>query len=260
MLWYNFKRMKGVYHLAFRNLFEHKSKSIIISSLLIIGVTVCIVGNSFLVTINNGIEEDFRSNYTGDILISTKPEKGERIDFFGVVSSDLMEQKHEIPPLNEIEKIEEILKQNNEIKGYTKQISTKCFISKNSELDLSIIHEKTNMSLKDVPLCLLCAEEEATYSELFNSIDYIEGTYPKENSNEILIEYREKRAYELLFKEELNVGDTVIVMDVNGTTVIREAIVCGFFKPINDNSSIIRITYCTPFFARSFAELTYGNI
>ena len=78
--------MKEIIKLALRNLKEHKSKTIIISMFILFGVAIVIMGNSFLESINRGLEKDFRANVTGDIAISTIPAKGTIIDFLGYVS------------------------------------------------------------------------------------------------------------------------------------------------------------------------------
>ena len=76
--------MKAIINLAIKNLREHKSKTIIISLFLIFGIAIVIMGNSFLESINRGLEKDFRQNYTGDIAIGAKEPKGVRVDIFGV--------------------------------------------------------------------------------------------------------------------------------------------------------------------------------
>ena len=67
--------MKEIFRLALRNLSEHKSKTIIISLFLVFGMAIVVLGNSFLESINRGLEKDFRQNYTGDLVISIQPEK-----------------------------------------------------------------------------------------------------------------------------------------------------------------------------------------
>ena len=57
--------MKEIFKLALRNLKEHKSKTIIIALFLVFGVAIVVLGNSFLESVNRGLEKDFRNNYTG---------------------------------------------------------------------------------------------------------------------------------------------------------------------------------------------------
>ena len=103
--------MKEIIKLALRNLKEHKSKTIIISMFILFGVAIVIMGNSFLESINRGLEKDFRANVTGDIAISTIPAKGTTIDVFGVNSTNFTGEIPQIPAINELEKVEKILKE-----------------------------------------------------------------------------------------------------------------------------------------------------
>ena len=80
--------MKDIIKLALRNLKEHKSKTLIISMFILFGVAIVIMGNSFLESVNRGLEKDFRSNLTGDLTITVIPEKGTSIDVFGVNSTN----------------------------------------------------------------------------------------------------------------------------------------------------------------------------
>ena len=52
--------MKEIIKLAMRNLKEHKSKTIIIALFLIFGIAIVVMGNSFLESVNRGLEKDFR--------------------------------------------------------------------------------------------------------------------------------------------------------------------------------------------------------
>jgi len=71
--------------IAFRNLFEHKSKSIIIGILLALGAFVLVLGNSFIDASRQGIRTAFTDNYTGDVFVSGISAEGE-VSLFGVTS------------------------------------------------------------------------------------------------------------------------------------------------------------------------------
>ena len=100
--------MKDIIKLALRNLKEHKSKTLIISMFILFGVAIVVMGNSFLESVNRGLEKDFRANITGDLAISVIPEKGSAIDVFGVNSTNITSEIPQIPALVDLEKIEEI--------------------------------------------------------------------------------------------------------------------------------------------------------
>jgi len=54
--------------MALRNVREHKSKSLIIGILLLVGAFVIVLGNAFMDASKAGIRTSFTENYTGDVL------------------------------------------------------------------------------------------------------------------------------------------------------------------------------------------------
>ncbi len=102
--------MREIFRLAIRNIKEHKSKSLIIAFFIIFGSAIVILGNSFMESVNRGLEKDFRNNYTGDIAISAIPPKGSVIDIFTMTSTSmaLTGQIPQIPALTDREKIEKV--------------------------------------------------------------------------------------------------------------------------------------------------------
>ena len=140
--------MKDIIKLALRNLKEHKSKTLIIALFILFGVAIVVMGNSFLESINRGLEKDFRANITGDLAISAIPEKGTTIDLFGVNTVNITGELPQIPALVDLEKIEEILAETDGIKKESKLISAQVMLSKDSEMDFSVLQdEDTDMSV-----------------------------------------------------------------------------------------------------------------
>ncbi|HPE90472.1 MAG TPA: hypothetical protein P5298_05715, partial [Spirochaetia bacterium] len=76
--------------MAFRNLREHKAKSLIIGILLALGMLIMVLGNSFLDASKRGIETSFTQNYTGDVIITGVADGP--VSLFGVQSVGGMEQ------------------------------------------------------------------------------------------------------------------------------------------------------------------------
>ncbi|MCR4734361.1 MAG: FtsX-like permease family protein [Treponema sp.] len=252
--------MPVIFRLAIRNLKEHKSKTIIISLFLIFGVAIVIMGNSFLESINRGLEKDFRANYTGDIAISAKPEKGFRIDIFGVDSNTITTDIPQVPPLPELDKIMQIVNAHPEIAKTTKLISAKVIVAEGLEVDFAELTENDNLTFDDLPISMLFSGEDETYWDTFSGINFVEGGFPAPNTDEIIIDTRVQRAFKGLYKKDLHIGDTVLLAGANTNGVIREAKVVGIFKPANEYSAMFQIIYCNPSLARSFADLTYASL
>lgn len=250
--------MKDIIKLALRNLKEHKSKTLIISMFILFGVAIVIMGNSFLESVNRGLEKDFRANVTGDLAISVIPEKGTTIDVFGVNSTNISTEVPQIPALADLEKIEKILAETDGIKKQSKLISAQVILAKDTEVDFSVMQDDDkDLGLMDLPISMLFAGETGSFWELFPDLKMIEGHYPTPGSNEIIVDTRVIEGFKKTWDKSLGVGDVVLMASMGG--VIREAKVVGIFKPANEYSAMFQSVYCEPGLARSFAELTYAN-
>ena len=250
--------MKDIIKLALRNLKEHKSKTLIISMFVLFGVAIVIMGNSFLESVNRGLEKDFRANVTGDLAISVIPEKGTTIDVFGVNSTNITGEIPQIPALADLEKIEKILAETDGIKKQSKLISAQVILSKDAEIDFSVLQDDDkDIGIMDLPISMLFAGETGSFWELFPDLKMIEGHYPTPGSNEIIVDTRVIEGFVKTWDKTLEVGDEVLMASMGG--VIREAKVVGIFKPANEYSAMFQSVYCEPGLARSFAELTYAN-
>ena len=250
--------MKDIIKLALRNLKEHKSKTLIISMFILFGVAIVVMGNSFLESVNRGLEKDFRANVTGDLAISVIPEKGTTIDVFGVNSTNITTDVPQIPALADLEKIEKILAETDGIKKKSKLISAQVILAKDTEIDFSVLQDDDkDLGIMDLPISMLFAGEEGTFWDLFPDLKMVEGRYPAKGSNEIIVDTRVIEGFVKTWNKTLEVGDEVLLASMGG--VIREGKVVGIFKPANEYSAMFQSVYCEPGLARSFAELTYAN-
>ncbi len=250
--------MKEIIKLALRNLKEHKSKTLIISMFILFGVAIVIMGNSFLESVNRGLEKDFRANVTGDLAISVIPEKGVAIDVFGVNTTNISGEVPQIPALTDLERIEEILAETDGIKKKSKLISAQVILSKDAEIDFSVLQDDDkDLGIMDLPISMLFAGESGSFWELFPDLKMIEGHYPTPGSNEIIVDTRVIEGFKKSWGKDLAVGDDVLLASMGG--VIREGKVVGIFKPANEYSAMFQSVYCEPGLARSFAELTYAS-
>lgn len=252
--------MQVITRLALRNLKEHKSKSLIIGLFIIFGTAIVILGNSFLESVNRGLEKDFRANYTGDAVISYIPDQGTIIDIFGVEATVVNGSIPQIPALPEIDKIQKIVNNAENIKSQTKLISAQILmLFGDDEIEMDDILDNEDLGLSDIPIAMLFAGQEDNYFDVFPGQHITEGSYPKSGTNEILVDERLRRGFEKTYKRPLNVGDKVLCAGANTNGIVREAFIAGFFNPANENSAMFQNIYCNPSFARAFADLTYGS-
>ena len=253
--------MKDIIKLALRNLKEHKSKTLIISMFILFGVAIVVMGNSFLESVNRGLEKDFRANVTGDLTITVIPEKGTTIDVFGVNSTNIADMTGETPKVGaiaDLERIEEILAETDGIKKQSKMISAQVILSKDAEMDFSVLNDdEKDVGVMDLPISMLFAGEDGSFWELFPDLKMIEGRYPEPGTNEIIVDTRVMEGFKKAWDQELYVGDDVLMASMDG--ILREAKVVGLFKPANEYTAMFQSVYCEPALARAFADLTYAN-
>ncbi len=251
--------MATIFRLALRNLREHKAKTVIVSLFLVFGVAIVILGNSFLESVNRGLEKDLRANYTGDIVFSSVSKKGETIDIFGVNRTTVDGNLPQVPALPEIEKIIEMVSADADVKGFTRQISAQVIISNDVEVDMEAFSKRDDISFTDMPVGLLFAGDEKSYWETFSGINIREGRIPSDGSNEVLLDTRFSDNFKKIFEQELKLGDKILLMGANTKGIIREGTICGFFTTPDEHSAMTKIVYSSPQFARSFADLTYAS-
>ena len=250
--------MKEIIKLALRNLKEHKSKSIIISMFILFGVAIVIMGNSFLESVNRGLEKDFRANLTGDITISVIPEKGTSIDIFGINTTTITTDQQLVPALTDLERVEQILAETDGIKKKSKMISAQVILSKDAEIDFSVLQDDDkDIGIFDLPMAMLFAGEDGTYWDLFPDLKMVEGRYPEPGTNEIIVDTRVVESFIKSWDKPLELGDDVLMARMDG--LIREGKVVGIFKPANEYTAMFQSVYCNPGLARAFADLTYAN-
>jgi putative ABC transport system permease protein len=251
--------MDAILRLAVRNLKEHKSKTIIIALFIVFGVAIVIFGNSFLESVNRGLEKDFRANYTGDVVISVNPPKGMIIDIFGVQATGFTADIPQVPALVDLDEVDEILAETKGIKNKTRLITAQVILAQDTEVDLTVFTENDDLGIMDLPMACLFAGENNSHWETFDNVNLSEGKFPEHGGNEIIVDSRVVKGYKKTYGKDLNIGDKVLVLGANTKGIIREAQVCGIFTPQNEYSAMFQSVYCTPEFARSFADLTYAS-
>ena len=125
-------RLPSVVKIALGNLWEHKSKTIILGLLIMIGVCVIVLGNSFLESSNNNIKRDMIANYSGDIMIHGPDVDGSMVTLFGVGNVVNVGAVPDLPAIVDINEVYDILKEyddkNKVIKGMTPCISAMVMI------------------------------------------------------------------------------------------------------------------------------------
>ncbi len=248
--------MGVIFRMAVRNLTQHKSKTIIIGLFIAVGVMIVELGNGFLEATNRGMERDFRAHYTGDLVISAPiPKDALYMDMFQVESTTMSMDGARVPAIQDIAAVESVVQDTGNIKAYSKFISTQGIMMENGIAEFEI-DDDTNFAA--LPLFLMFSGEPDRYFDLFPSIQLTAGRTPAAGTNELLIDEELRDNFEEFFRKPLNLGDTVLIAGAATRATLREAVIVGFYRQPDKNSTMSSIVYADPSFARIYAKLTYS--
>ena len=87
--------------IAWRNLWRHKGKSLVIGSILFLGATIMTVGTGVISGMNKGLTQNIINGFTGDIVIASKKQDNDNVFL------DMMAQS--VEPLPDYQHIDTLL-------------------------------------------------------------------------------------------------------------------------------------------------------
>lgn len=246
---------RSLIRIALRNLWEHKSKTLILGFLITFGVLLIITGNSFLNASRKNTETMFVENYTGDILIHTKSKY--YISLFGASSMVSAGTMPTVPALIDTQEIIDIVSQNAQTKGITTAI---CGLARLKGANISDDWEPAEENEAMMLYTNFLAGNPETYFDVFPAVKIIEGDYPSASQPSIIISKKMKEDFEKYYEKPLAVGDAIELESFTGGNKIRELRVSGFFEPTRTDSSISTLSYIDQNTARSLNDITLGSI
>ncbi len=80
--------MSVVWRIAIRNVQEHRAKSLIVGTIILVGTFVLVVGNSLMDSAAAGIRRTFIDNFTGHLILAGVTDA--QVSLFGVRSTDFL--------------------------------------------------------------------------------------------------------------------------------------------------------------------------
>jgi hypothetical protein len=81
--------MTMILRMAWRNLFRHKAKTLVIGGILFFGAYIMTLGNGIILGLNNGLQKHIVNGFTGDIVLLSEKQESEAI--FGSMSGQTLE-------------------------------------------------------------------------------------------------------------------------------------------------------------------------
>jgi putative ABC transport system permease protein len=233
--------MPVLIRIAFRNLLEHKAKSLIIGILLALGVVILIVGNSFMDTAAKGVKDTFIGNYTGDVFVSAKGKSP--ISLFGIQS---MGQRDSTPSVPDYDKIVAKMGSDKALTGIASQVTSYALVSLKGS-------DKQSFAL-------LFGIDPSTYYKLFQNAVAIEGSLLKPGEEGFLISSKQVDRYAKDFGFKPKVGDKVFLTGMGKSSFsIRQVTLRGIIQYKNETEATDFISYADIDTVRIMAGLTIGG-
>ncbi|MBN2050869.1 MAG: ABC transporter permease [Spirochaetales bacterium] len=236
--------MPVVLRIAFRNLKQHRSKTLIIGIIIAVGVLILVVGNSLMDTAALGIERAFIGNYTGHVFISPLAE-GE-VSLFGVQSVGGIE---ETPSLPEFSALWDYLESRPQVKGITPQITGFAAIRSEAREDTEVMRATVLFGIRP---------EE--YRGLFDNLVMVEGEALIPGEPGILLSQGAVEYLEEEMEIDISPGDSLLLNGF-GTSgfKIREVYLSGIFRFKQDNEIADLISYVDASTLRALKGMNLGG-
>ena len=111
--------MSVVWRIALRNLQEHRAKSLIVGTIILIGTFVLVVGNSLMDSAAAGIRRSFIDNFTGHLVLAGVTDAP--VSLFGVRTTDFLNSR--TPRLDGYEQLLRAVADHPDVAAWSPQAS-----------------------------------------------------------------------------------------------------------------------------------------
>ena len=236
--------MPVILRIAFRNLREHRSKTLIIGIIIAAGIMVMTIGTSLIDTATKGIEQAFIENYTADILIGGYSE--DDLSIFGVQSVGGIEPTPQIP---DYARVIEHLAENDHIEMYTPQVTGFASISLEGQEDPDARG-----------VTFLFGIEPESYRQVFDRIEIVEGEFLAPGESGILLTNSNREIIEKRLNTRLEVGDKLLLTGFSSVGIkIREVQIRGFYRLLFESEGVNMSSYIDIPTLRALKALNLGG-
>lgn len=237
--------MPVLIRIAFRNLFEHKSKSLIIGIIIALGVLILVIGNSLMDTATLGIEKAFINNYTGHVMITGLSEGA--ISLFGIQSPG---QTETVPILPRYPEIYSFVAEHPAVSSITSQIT-----------GYALIKVEEFLEVDSTVVTLLFGIEPDSYRKTFDNLEIIEGEYLRPDQKGILISQSTLERLNEEMGTEIGAGDPILLSSFGGTAFkIREVPITGVFKAKESSEGMDMVSYIDAQTLRALKSMTVSSL
>jgi putative ABC transport system permease protein len=239
--------MPVLVRIAFRNLLEHKAKSLIIGVLLALGVVILIVGNALMDTAAQGVKDTFTGNYTGDVFVAAKAKTP--VSLFGAQSFGQNDPTQTLPYFD---KIAGKLSSEPGVAGVTSQVTGFAMAS--------IKGAPENAESEEPGFVLFFGIDPTTYYKQFSNAHAARGRLLEPGEEGILMSQATVDRLKKSLGVEPKVGDSILLTGVGRAGFkIRSVPLVGVVAYKSESEATDFISYTDVNTARLLQGLTLGN-
>lgn len=216
-----------IFKIAYRNLKEHKTKTLIIGTLMALAIMILVVGNSFMETAASGIEKTYIQNFTGDVVITSAEMENASLFMDGSMNN----RDELIPIIPSSVKIEEYLKSLNSVTAINPQIGGAALLKHNED---------------GTGFAMLFGVDPEMYEATFqDNIKITYGRFLDPGEEGIVLSEAAVRMIKDTSGEIVKPGDSVLLTGMNSVTgtKIREVTVRGTFEFVHESPQLEMISF-----------------
>ncbi len=240
--------MGTIEKIAFRNLKEHKAKTLIVGILIAIGIMVLILSNSILDSAEEGSKKVFIENYTAHLLVAKKMDKGS-VTAFGYESGQFGPPGGDSnPTIPQYGKVYEYL------------TSLKDAVAVNSETAGMGALIKFSEGMEEGAFGMFWGIDPDSYINMFpNNIEIIEGEFLKSNEQGVMLNEKVIKDIKKELGREVKVGDIITLQSMGNGIKIHEVQLKGIYKYKNGNATVMQMNLLDVESYRILAKMIVGT-
>lgn len=210
--------MSVVWRIAVRNLQEHRAKSLIVGTIILIGTFVLVVGNSLMDSAAAGIRRSFIDNFTGHLVLAGVADAP--VSLFGVRSTDFLNNR--TPRIDGYEQLLQAVADHPDVAAWSPQASDAATVNLAGSDGTSLGESFTQ----------LWGIEPARYREVFpDAAELIAGSFLE--ADQVGLVLSEEVAEDLgeSADREIRPGDRLLLTATTAAGIkVREVPVTGIFR------------------------------
>ena len=210
--------MSVVWRIAFRNLQEHRTKSLIVGTIILIGTFVLVVGNSLMDSAAAGIRRSFIDNFTGHLVLAGVTHAP--VNLFGVRSTELLNTL--MPRIDGYDQLLQTVVDHPDVAAWSPLATGAVMIGLAIGDGLAVGEDYEQLWGIDP------ARFQAAFPE---AAELIAGSFPAPDQAGVVLLERQAKYFAEVAGREVEPGDRVLITATTGAGIkVREVPVTGIFR------------------------------